>query len=120
MSSSPTTSSSSLLVAQRRSPHLGRSHLLAALFGLGLGLLGATLFWAFEGDEEVGEAVEDVFSSPLASRIAFAKGTYISGLDEEKRSLLLQTCFKVSDDADEECVHDTLFEGEFPPRDDRV
>ena len=54
-------------------------------------------------------------ASPASPRkVAIPAGTYTRGLNDEKRSVMIQTCYKVDEDPDNNCDQEKLLDGEFP------
>ena len=52
-----------------------------------------------------------------AKKIAIPAGTFKQGLDDEKRSLMIQTCYKVDDEPDTNCDEKKFLVGEHPQKD---
>ncbi len=94
------------------------------LSGLWLGgtLLGLLLIFFIvdqrAGARSMGALPADVKASVDAAseKIHIEEGPFRSGLDEETRSFILQSCRRFYDDPDEQCEQDKLLPGEFPER----
>lgn len=71
-----------------------------------------TYFWTARAHSTDAAAI----AADLPARVSVASGPYLRGLDEGVRSFIMQMCERTDNAPDENCGHDTLFEGEYPQR----
>lgn len=62
------------------------------------------------------EATWSESAAAPSEKILIDGGPFRSGLTEEVRSFILQSCFRAHDDPDEACQQDKLLKGEFPDK----
>lgn len=106
------TEGSSLLLTMPGAPSKGPSPWIMLAVGVTLGAaIGAVVGWSSSGRTQQSTTQAEARSQ---ARISIPSGSFSKGLDETTRSVLLQACYKVADDPDEECDQDKLLDGEFP------
>ena len=89
--------------------------LAAAIVGIAVGAVGGYMA-APRGAG--GANADENRPEPVASKkIAIEAGSFKQGLDDEKRSLMIQTCYKVDDEPDTNCDQERFLVGEHPQED---
>lgn len=112
LKSDKSTEGSSLLLTMPGAPSKRPSPWITLAVGATLGVaIGAAVGWSSGGRTQQHTVTAEARAQ---SRASIPAGSFSKGLDETTRSVLLQACYKVADDPDEECDQDKLLDGEFP------
>ena len=89
--------------------------IIASIIGVAVGAAGG---YMAAPKNAVGTNSDEQWPAPVApAKVAIKAGSFKQGLDDEKRSLMIQTCYKVDDEPDTNCDQEKFLVGEHPQED---